>query len=52
MALIVLAGCHIPVECYTVCSLGEVKKSKPEKYTNKQVMKVCFVHYVTLYWDF
>ena len=36
----------------TVCSLGEVKKSKPEKYTNKQVLKVCFAYYVTLYWDF
>ena len=36
----------------TVCSLGEVKKSKPEKYTNKQVVKVCFVNNVTLYWDF
>ena len=25
---------------YTVCSLGEVKKSK--KYTNKQVLMFCF----------
>jgi hypothetical protein len=34
-----------------VCSQGEVKKSKPDKYTNKQVLKVCFAYYMTLYWD-
>ena len=32
--------------------LGEVKKSKIEKYTNKQVLKVCFAYFVNLYWDF
>ena len=36
----------------TVCSLEEVKKSKNEKYINKQVLKVYFAYYVALYWDF
>ena len=36
----------------TVCSLGEVKKYKPEKYTNTHVLKVWFAYDMTLYWDF
>jgi hypothetical protein len=36
----------------TVCSLVEVKKSKPQKQTNKHLLKVWFAYYVTLYWDF
>ena len=31
----------------TMCSLGEVKKSKPEKYTNKLIWNVCFAYYGT-----
>ena len=35
-----------------MCSVLEVKKSKPKKQTNKQLLKVWFAYYLTLYWDF
>ena len=36
----------------TLCSVVDVKKSKPKKQTNKKLVKVWFAYYVTLYWDF
>ena len=36
----------------TMCSVVEVEKSKPKKQTNKQLLKVWFAYYLTLYWDF